>query len=84
MTNEITLTGQAKSTIRIAAYGAITLLSAAGVAFASRSKPAEDMITAAVAAQVPAKWAAADEAYGTRLRCELRKLGLGYVLGRFS
>lgn len=40
------------------------------------------MITAAVQAQVPARWAAADEAYGnnTTLRSQLRKLGLGYVL----
>ncbi|WP_030441379.1 hypothetical protein [Actinoplanes subtropicus] len=30
MTNDITLSDQAKSTIRIAAYGAITLLAAAG------------------------------------------------------
>ncbi len=52
------------------------------IAFATRSQLADDMITAAVQAQVPARWAAADEAYGnnTKLRSELRKLGLGYVL----
>ena len=52
------------------------------IAFATRSQLADDMITAAVEAQVPARWAAADEAYGnnTKLRCELRKLRLGYVL----
>jgi SRSO17 transposase len=52
------------------------------VTFATRSQLADEMITAAVQAQVPARWAAADEAYGnnTRLRSELRKLGLGYVL----
>jgi SRSO17 transposase len=52
------------------------------ITFATRSRLADDMITAAVAAQVPAKWAAADEAYGnnTRLRSQLRKHGLGYVL----
>ena len=51
-------------------------------AFATRSQLADDMITAAVEAQVPARWTAADEAYGnnTKLRSELRKLGLGYVL----
>ncbi len=40
------------------------------------------MITAAVKALVPARWVAADEAYGnnSRLRGELRKLRLGYVL----
>jgi SRSO17 transposase len=52
------------------------------VVFATRSEVAEDMITAAVKALVPARWVAADEAYGnnTRLRGELRKLRLGYVL----
>jgi len=52
------------------------------IAFATRSQLAEAMITAAVAAHIPARWAAADEAYGnnTRLRGELRKLRLGYVL----
>ena len=52
------------------------------VAFATRSELAEHMITAAVKALVPARWVAADEAYGnnTQLRSELRKLRLGYVL----
>lgn len=52
------------------------------VVFATRSELAEDMITAGVKAEVPARWVAADEAYGnnTRLRGELRKLRLGYVL----
>jgi len=52
------------------------------VVFATRSELADDMITAAVKASVPARWVAADEAYGnnTRLRSELRKLRLGYVL----
>jgi SRSO17 transposase len=53
-----------------------------GVAFATRSELADDMITAAVAALVPARWVAADEAYGnnTSLRARLRELRLGYVL----
>lgn len=53
-----------------------------GIAFATRSELADDMITAAVQALVPARWVAADEAYGnnTWLRGELRKLRLGYVL----
>lgn len=52
------------------------------VVFATRSELADDMITAAVQARVPARWVAADEAYGnnTRLRSELRTLRLGYVL----
>ncbi|MGC4750710.1 IS701 family transposase [Micromonospora sp. DT201] len=52
------------------------------VAFATRSELADDMITAAVKALVPARWVAADEAYGnnTRLRGELRTHRLGYVL----
>ncbi|WP_374273689.1 IS701 family transposase [Actinoplanes sp. M2I2] len=52
------------------------------IAFATRSELADDMISAAVQALVPARWVAADEAYGnnTRLRGELRKLRLGYVL----
>lgn len=52
------------------------------VVFATRSELADDMITAAVKALVPARWVAADEAYGnnTRLRGELRGLRLGYVL----
>ncbi|WP_375372023.1 IS701 family transposase [Salinispora sp. H7-4] len=52
------------------------------IGFATRSDLADDMITAAVKALVPARWVAADEAYGnnTRLRGELRRLRLGYVL----
>ena len=52
------------------------------IVFATRSELADDMITAAVKALVPARWVAADEAYGnnSRLRGELRKLRLGYVL----
>jgi SRSO17 transposase len=52
------------------------------VAFATRSELADDMITATVQALVPARWVAADEAYGNNscLRGELRKLRLGYVL----
>lgn len=52
------------------------------IAFATRSELADDMIAAAVKALVPARWVAADEAYGnnTRLRGELRKLRLSYVL----
>jgi SRSO17 transposase len=52
------------------------------IAFATRSQLAEDMISAAVAARVPARWAAADEAYGnnSRLRSALRKPRLGYVM----
>ena len=52
------------------------------VEFTTRSQLADDMITAAVQARVPARWVAADEAYGTNtaLRARLRELGLGYVL----
>ncbi|MGC9669325.1 IS701 family transposase [Planosporangium sp. 12N6] len=52
------------------------------VGFATRADLAADMITAAVAAGVPAGWAAADEAYGnsTAFRAHLRHLRLGYVL----
>jgi SRSO17 transposase len=52
------------------------------IAFATRSQLAENMIRAALEARVPARWAAADEAYGNNrhLRCELRRLRLGYVL----
>ena len=52
------------------------------VAFATRSELADDMLTAAVTALVPARWVAADEAYGnnTSLRARLRELRLGYVL----
>ena len=53
-----------------------------GVGFATRSELATDMIDAAVAAGMPARWVAADEAYGnnTALRAHLRGLRLGYVL----
>ncbi|GLW30946.1 hypothetical protein Areg01_38860 [Actinoplanes regularis] len=46
------------------------------VAFATRSELADDMIAAAVQALVPARWVAADEAYGnnTSLRARLREL----------
>lgn len=52
------------------------------VGFATRSELAADMITAAVEADVPARWVAADEAYGNTaaFRARLRDLGLGYVL----
>jgi SRSO17 transposase len=52
------------------------------IGFATRSELAADMIDAAVAAGVPTRWVAADEAYGnnTALRAHLRGLGLGYVL----
>jgi len=36
------------------------------IGFATRSQLAHDMITAAITAQVPARWVAADEAYGGR------------------
>jgi SRSO17 transposase len=52
------------------------------VGFATRSELAADMIDAAVAAGVPARWVAADEAYGNSaaFRAHLREHGLGYVL----
>ena len=52
------------------------------VAFATRSELADDMVTAAVKALVPARWVAADEAYGNNssLRARLRTLRFGYVL----
>jgi SRSO17 transposase len=52
------------------------------VGFAKRWELAADMITAAVQAQAPARWVAADEAYGnsSTFRSRLRELGLGYVL----
>lgn len=52
------------------------------IAFATRSELADDMITAAVTAVVPARWVAADEAYGnnTSLRARLREQRLGYVM----
>jgi SRSO17 transposase len=52
------------------------------IGFAPRWELALHMITAAVDAQVPARWAAADEAYGNShlFRARLRELRLGYVL----
>jgi len=52
------------------------------IRFAKRWELAADMITAALDAQVPARWVAADEAYGnsSTFRSRLRDLGLGYVL----
>ncbi|WP_405959621.1 IS701 family transposase [Streptomyces sp. NBC_00024] len=52
------------------------------IGFAKRWELAADMITAAVDAQVPARWVAADEAYGNSgtFRSRLRDLRLGYVL----
>ena len=52
------------------------------VVFATKSELAADMITAAVDAGVPARWAAADEAYGNSsvFRAHLRDHRLGYVL----
>jgi SRSO17 transposase len=52
------------------------------IGFAKRPELATDMITAALDAQVPARWVAADEAYGnsSTFRSRLRDLGLGYVL----
>lgn len=52
------------------------------IGFAKRWELAADMITAAVDAQVPARWVAADEAYGnsSTFRSRLRELRLGYVL----
>ena len=52
------------------------------IGFAKRWELAADMITAAVDAAVPARWVAADEAYGnsSAFRSRLRALGLGYVL----
>lgn len=52
------------------------------IGFAKRWELAVDMITAAVEAGVPARWVAADEAYGNSgtFRSRLRDLRLGYVL----
>jgi SRSO17 transposase len=54
----------------------------AGVKFATKPELALDMITDAVAARMPAAWAAADELYGDNgvFRAGVAKLGLGYVL----
>jgi SRSO17 transposase len=50
--------------------------------FAAKPELALDMITAAVAAGVPAAWVASDEAYGDNgaFRAGVAKLGLAYVL----
>ena len=50
--------------------------------FATKPALAQAMITDALTAGVPAKWAAGDEVYGgdSKLRKHLRKSGLGYVL----
>ena len=54
----------------------------AGVKFATKPELALSMITDAVAARMPAAWAAADEFYGDNgaFRAGVAKLGLGYVL----
>ena len=52
------------------------------VAFATKPALATEMITRALDAGAPAGWVAADEVYGQdpRLRAELARRGLGYVL----
>ena len=52
------------------------------IGFSTRWELAAEMITEAVDAGVPARWVAADEAYGnsSTFRSRLRELGLGYVL----
>jgi len=61
-------------------------MTAAGVpentTFATKPALAQAMVTDALTAGVPAKWAAGDEVYGgdCKLRKHLRKAGLGYVL----
>jgi SRSO17 transposase len=54
----------------------------AGVRFATKPELALEMITKAVAAQMPASWVAADEVYGDNgaFRAGIAALGLGYVL----
>jgi SRSO17 transposase len=54
----------------------------AEVGFATKPRLALDMITDAVAARMPAAWAASDELYGDNgaFRAGVAKLGLGYVL----
>jgi SRSO17 transposase len=54
----------------------------AEVGFATKPELALDMITDAVAARMPAAWAASDELYGDNgaFRAGVAKLGLGYVL----
>jgi SRSO17 transposase len=54
----------------------------ADVGFATKPQLALEMISRAVAAQVPAAWVASDEAYGDNgaFRAGVARLGLGYVL----
>jgi SRSO17 transposase len=54
----------------------------ADVEFAAKPDLALEMITAAVAAKIPAGWVAGDEVYGDNgaFRAGIAKLGLGYVL----
>jgi SRSO17 transposase len=54
----------------------------AEVEFATKPELALNMITDAVAARMPAAWAASDELYGDNgaFRAGIAKLGLGYVL----
>jgi SRSO17 transposase len=54
----------------------------AEVGFATKPELALEMLTEAVAANVPAAWVASDEAYGDNgaFRAGVAKLGLGYVL----
>jgi SRSO17 transposase len=54
----------------------------AEVRFATKPELALNMITDAVAARMPAAWAASDEVYGDNgaFRAGVAKLGLGYVL----
>jgi SRSO17 transposase len=54
----------------------------AEVEFAAKPQLALEMVTAAVAAKVPAAWVAADEVYGDNgaFRANVAKLGLGYVV----
>jgi SRSO17 transposase len=53
-----------------------------GVQFATKPRLALDMLTAAVNADVPARWATGDEVYGNdpAFRAGVQALGLGYVL----
>jgi SRSO17 transposase len=54
----------------------------AGTRFATKPELALTMITAAMAARMPAAWVAADEAYGDNgaFRAGITALGLGYVV----
>lgn len=54
----------------------------AAVEFATKPRLALDMVNAAVAATVPARWVTADEVYGNdpAFRAGVPELGLGYVL----